>query len=389
MGGIKYLSLFFIPMVFLFLIQFISALGLTPAIIEKDFSPNFEEKIIYKVSDTFKEIKIYAQGDLAEYVEFDKEKLDGRGEFTATLKLPAEIKKSGKHRIFIVVEEVIEKDEEAAGSMIGTSIIIKGVVDINVPYSRKYLEIFFSSHNANIGEPVNFELEITSWGKEDVIANPRIEIFSLPEQKYVETLSLKEREIKSRETIRLKKTLDTLNYKSGNYKAAAIVDYGETAKAESEFRIGELAINIVSYTKQIIIGGFQPFEIEIESRWNDKIDGAFAEVFILNNSEILADFKTSSTELIPWERKNITGYFDTTNFNEGIYDANITLIYYGREVGKSSSVLTKIEFIRKENNAFLTAIWILVILIIAAIFWILIKKYTSKNEKNPRNKSKK
>ncbi len=378
-------KIFFLLIIIIFLIQFISALGVTPAIVEEDFTPNLEKTIIYKVSDTSKEIKIYAQGDLAEYVKFDKEKLDGRGEFIAILKLPAEIKKPGRHRIFVVVEEIIEKDEEVVGSMIGTSVIIKGVIDINVPYSGKYLEIFLNSRDVNIGEPVDFELDIISWGKEDVNVTPKIEIFSMPEQKHIETLYLKNREIKSRETLHLKKTLDTSDYTSGNYKAKAIVDYSDgIAEAETEFKIGELEIKIIKNTKQISIGGFQPFDIEIESRWNNQIDGAFAEVFILNNSKILADFKTSSTELIPWERKNITGYFDTTNFNEGIYDANITLIYYGREVGKSSSILTKVEFIRKENNAFLTAIWILAALIIVSAIYYLFTKY-SKNEK-PRKK---
>lgn len=380
-------KIFFLFIIIIFLIQFISALGVIPAIVEEDFTPNLEKTILYKVSDTSKEIKIYAQGDLAEYVSFDKEKLDGRGEFIATLKLPAEIKKPGKHRIFVVVEEIIEKDEEVAGSVIGTSVVIKGVIDINVPYSGKYLEIFLNSQDVNAGEPVEFELDIISWGKEDVNVAPKIEIFSMPEQKYIETLYLKNREIKSRETISLKKTLDTSDYASGNYKAKAAVDYSDgIAEAESNFRIGELTIDILSHTKQIIIGGFQPFDIEIESRWNNKIDGAFAEVLVLNNSEVLADFKTSSTSLNPWERKNITGFFDTTNFKEGIYNANITLTYYGKEVGKSSGKIVAVEFIKKGGDNLLIAVWILVVLIIAAIIYILFGKYINKNAKKNKRK---
>ena len=381
-------KIFIVLIISLFLIKWVYALGIVPAIIEEDFTPNLEKEIIYRVSDTNKEIKIYAQGDLAEYVKFNKEKLDGRGEFIATLKLPAEIK-PGRNRIFIVVEEVIEEDEEVIGSVIGTSVTIKGVIDINMPFPGKYLEISLESHDANIGETVDFELEIISWGKEDVTVAPEIEILSLPDQKHIETLQFKNREIKSRETIKLGKSLDTSKYNAGNYRAVATVDYGgdKPAKAESDFRIGELIINIVNYTRQIIIKDFQPFNIEIESRWNNEIDGVYARVFIFNESEILTDFKTSSNSLIPWERKNITGFFDTNNFDKGFYKANITLFYYGKDVGKSSSKLVEIEFIKeKKINILLITGIVLGIIILVVIAWILIKKSRQKNGRKTKDK---
>ena len=389
----KIFGVFFIFVIILFSIYKVSALGIIPAIVEEEFSPGLEKTIIYNVmeKDSNKEIKIYAEGELAQYVSFDKQKLIGGGEFSATLKLPEEIKKFGRQRIFIVAEEVIEQDEEVV-STVGTSVTIKGIIDINIPYPGKYLEISLKSNDVNVGEPVNFELEIVSWGKEDVIAAPKIEIFSLPEQKLIETLQFKEREIKSRETIKLGKTLDTADYNAGNYRAIATINYGgdEPAKAESDFRIGELVIDIIDYTKQIIIKDFQSFNIEIESKWNDKIDGVYAEVFIFDESKILADFKTSSAELIPWERKNITGFFDTNNFEEGFYDANITLFYYGKDVGKSASELVEVEFIKEKPKILLIIVVILagfvILLLLLIITWILIKKYLKKDGKPKKSK---
>ena len=288
-----------------------------------------------------------------------------------------------------MAEEVIEEDEEVIGSVIGTSVTIKGVIDINMPFPGKYLEISLESNDANIGETVDFELEIISWGKEDVTVAPEIEILSLPDQKHIETLQFKNREIKSRETIKLGKSLDTSNYNAGNYRAVATVDYGgdKPAKAESDFRIGELIINIVNYTRQIIIKDFQPFNIEIESRWNNEIDGVYARVFIFNESGILTDFKTSSNSLIPWERKNITGFFNTNNFDKGFYNANITLFYYGKDVGKSSSKLVEIEFIKeKKVNILLITGIVLGIIILVVIAWILIKKSRQKNGRKTKDK---
>jgi len=147
------------------------------------------------------------------------------------------------------------------------------------------------------------------------------------------------------------------------------------AKSESIFNIGELIIHLVNYTKQVEIGGINSFDIEIESGWNNKIDGAYAEVFISNSSVDLFSFKTSSTSLEPWEKKTITGFFDTSNFTKGFYDANITFIYYGKDVGKSSSELVKIEFVKGENNFQMILLISAGAILLLVVLWIIIKKY--------------
>lgn len=373
----SFLRIFIIFTIVIILINTVSALGISPGKIEFNFQPGLEQTISYRVFGTGSEteLRLYIEGDLAQYVKLDKEKLIGGGGFIVILKLPEYIEKPGKHRILIGAREII--DEELVETMIGTSINIRGVIEINVPYPGKYIEITLKSHNVNVGEPVRFELEINNKGKETVIFSPKIEISS--QEKLIETLYLKERVLKSQETIKLYKVLDTTDYNPGTYTALAVVDYGKVAKAESSFKIGELFINITNTTKQIIIGGIQRFDIEIESGWNDKIEGVYAEVSILNTSDTMISFKTSPTSLTPWEKKTITGFFDTANFKKGFYDVNITLIYYGKDVGKSSSELVKIEFIKKTNKIL---IWYIIggIILLGGIV-LLIKKYLLKNVK--------
>jgi len=139
-----------------------------------------------------------------------------------------------------------------------------------------------------------------------VNVSPKIDILS--DDETIETLYFFNREIKSQERIELKKILDTRGYNPGVYRALAIVDYGRLAKSESRFNIGELIIHLVNYTKQVEIGGINSFDIEIESGWNNKIDGAYAEVFISNSSVDLFSFKTSSTSLEPWEKKQLLDF---------------------------------------------------------------------------------
>jgi len=372
----RVIKFIFAFVIFIFLINICSALSVGPAKVEYNFEPGLETLVTYFVSHTNPdtEFGLYVAGDLAEFVTLDKDKLVGGGSFTVMIDLPLFIEKPGKHRILIGVKERIsEEEEEVATTMIRTSVIIQAVIDIHVPYPGKYLEILLSSPNVNLGEPVDFKLEILSQGEEDVNVSPKIDILS--DDETIETLYFFNREIKSQERIELKKTLDTRGYNPGVYRALAIVDYGRLAKSESRFNIGELIIHLVNYTKQVEIGGINSFDIEIESGWNNKIDGAYAEVFISNSSVDLFSFKTSSTSLEPWEKKTITGFFDTSNFTKGFYDANITFIYYGKDVGKSSSELVKIEFVKGENNFQMILLISAGAILLLVVLWIIIKKY--------------
>jgi len=365
-------------------ISVVSALGVSPGLKKYNFQPGFETEIEYRVfANTGQELEIYVIGDLKDYVELSKKSLIGSGKFIARIKLPESIEKPGKHRIAIGVREV--KDEElVAGGAIGTSVTIYTSIDIYVPYPGKYLEISLEGHDANVGEPINFILDIISKGKEDVMVIPRIEIYS--QEKKIGNLLYSPRTIKSQEEVSLKKTLDTSNYNPGKYSAAAIVDYGGLATDDFDFKIGELVIDVVDYSKQVFIGKLQPFNIQIESGWNDMIDGAYAEIYFFNETKFFEKFKTTSTSLVPWERKTITGYFDSSNFTQGVYNANITLIYYGKQIGKSSSEIVEIEFVKAKSMS----MWYLIggagLLIIIVL---IVLKFVLKNAKGTKSKNKK
>ena len=84
--------------------------------------------------------------------------------------------------------------------------------------------------------------------------------------------------------------------------------------------------------------------------------------------------------MTPWEKKNITGFFDTKGFTKGFYDANITIRYYGKEVGKISSKLVKIEFIESPRRLL---IWFIIggIILLLGVAVFLMKKYFLKKHK--------
>src|SRR3989338_9208463 len=353
-----------------------AALGVSPGKIEINFEPNLEASYTFQAigDDPSVELEIFTRGELGKYVSFDKKILAGGGVFTATLKLPEKIDKPGVHEIMIVVRE---KVNEATG--IGTAIAIQAPIYIHVPYPGKYAEIALSSHNVNVGEPVNLYLTIISRGKEDINALPEIEIFS--ENESVEKFPLEQAVVRSQESITLKKILNTSNYRPGSYTALAVVDYeAGMVKTTAEFKIGSLFVKIINSTSRINIGGIGKFQVWVESNWNSRIDSTYASIFITKkeNSIVLAGFKTPYTSLEQWGNGMLEGFFDTGNFTAGIYNANTTLFY----VGNSSSSVASVEFASKESRFIIISIAVVAILIIA----LLIIKFMLKCQNSTRHR---
>ncbi len=353
-------------------LNYVSAIRISPAKIEGNFKSEMEFNITFIVDSKLnRDLELYVRGDLAEYIELSEDSIFKQGEVTAIVRLPEKIEPPGPKRTYIGARELVDK--ELAGAL-GTAVAIESVILIHVPYPGRYLESKLRAHNVNVNEPLLFELDAVSRGKEDVIMKPRIEVYSEKDE-LLEVLDFKERLIKSQEKIELVKTLNTTGYRAGEYYGLSKIDYElKTTESRADFRIGELSINIINYTKQLVSGGIREFQLEIESGWNDKIDGAYAKIIILNNSKPMVEFRTSPTNLKPWEKATIKGYIDATNIPPGIYDAEATVIYYGRDRGETTTEIIQIEFIEEEKiNYLLIGGIILGILILIVIIFKLRK----------------
>lgn len=345
----KKVILFMVVFLSLFFIKSVCALGVTPAVKSYNFESGLSGEIDYYASEDNpnQELKLSVNGEIAEYFEISKDSLKGSGNFKVKFKLPNSIEKQGKNRVYVRVEEVV--DDELASGTIGTAVAIQAVIVINVPYKGKYGEMSFTTENVNEGEPVLFLLDVHNKGIEDFSFSSWIDISSKDGK--IETLNFKDRDLESQTSISLKKELDTTNYNPGDYNATAYVDYGtRVLSQEKEFRIGTLNVSVTNYTREIVIGGLKQFDIEVESSWNDVIDGVDADVVLFNGSSELVSFETTSTSMTAWEKKNITGFFDTSVFVEGIYDGEITLSYYGKEVGKSEVFPIKVRFVEEKYD---------------------------------------
>ncbi len=349
----------------------IAVIGVTPASYEVDFEPNLEKNFNFNfIFDPDSKSELYAEGDLSNYTKLDKSSLTGGGSVSATLKLPPYVEIPGTHIIFIGARQL--SNEEGMG-IVGN---VRGLIKVKVPYPGKYAEIVFTTMNVNAGNPVDFKIIVNNLGKENITASASIVIYN-PRGEHVETLTLENKFIEAKNSEEFFVRLNTSNYKAGDYKAVAFVNYdGKTAEAEAVFRLGELYVGITNYTKEFERNKINKLEIEIESFWNDPIESIYASVNIINYT---LDFLTPSMQLSAWSKTTLTGFFDTTLIKEEKFQANITLHYKGKTTNK----IVELEF-KKEINYIYIAIGVAVLLLVVLILIIIVllrRRKSGKKEK--------
>lgn len=352
-----------------------AALGISPSKFTVDFQPNLKQELTFNIiaDNPDKEYEVYVKGDLAEYIKVNKQTMKGGGQIVVNLNLPSNIEKPGNHRILIGVREKL--DEEL--SVINVAEAVQSPIDIFVPYPGKYLEANLKSYDVNQGEVVEFKLLLSNRGKEDLEITP---VISISSEEVIETLVLSTRELLSQEEVELKKDFDTSNIPPGNYEVKALIPYGEkTAQDNKTFRVGTLNVDVIEVSKKVEISKLSKFDLRVLSKWNSKIDAIYADVEFYKDRILVGGLRTTPTSLESWADDTIYGYFDSSNFTEGKYDANITIYYSGEQ----ESVSEEVEFYKKLNYKSI-AMWVgigaVIVLLLGMFIYLtyLIRKYGKK-----------
>jgi len=386
--------LFISLIVFAFiLLKPIYAVGIYfPSDKEINFEPGLEKTLNFAVTSSNLDVRLSVSGYLSEYITLSKTliKSDSTDRaFNAIIKLPKKVEKPGHHKVWIIGEEVI--DESKAGGAVGTSSNVMVYILIHVLNSGKYVDMSLNAPNTNLNEPVNFAVNVKSFGLEDINSiKAAIDVYS-PDNEKLAIVYTDEKPLKSNTEETLYAQLSTIGYPSGTYRVVAELNYdGKTKKDEKNFRIGELNIKIINYTKEFEKDKINKFDVEIESDWGNKIENVYGKIKI--NNEII---KTPNIDLAPWERKIITTYWDTNNVEIGFYDAEITVYYEDRttvETGKVNVIEKKEALVEKPGAITISLstttilVLIIILLIIMDVILITKKRKSEKKQKEKKNR---
>ena len=384
---IKIITLFvFLIVSVLVLINPTYAVGISfPSNNELDFKPGLEKTFNFAVSASRMDVELFVLGYLSEYVTLSKTIIKSENtdrSFKVIVKLPEKIEIPGHHKVWITAKEVI--DNSKISGNVGTSCDAMVYILIHILNPGKYVEMSLSAPNINLNEPVNFAVNVKSFGEEDISSiKAAIDVYS-PDNEKLATIYTDEKPLKSNTEETLHAQLSTIGYHAGTYSAVAILNYdGETKEDKKSFRIGELKIKIINYTKEFEKDKINKLDIEIESDWGNKIENVYGKIKI--NESII---QTPNIELLPWEKKIITTYWDTTNIQAGFYDAEITIYYEDKtttETGMVSVIEKKVTFAEEPGVIRLSTttmlILIIILLIIVDIIWITKKGKSERKQK--------
>jgi hypothetical protein len=369
------------------------SIGISPAKYSVFFEPGLEKTFTFRVSNSDPERmnEIYVRGDLSEYVNLSKTIFNGEAVVEAKLKLPMKIEKPGGHRILIGAREMLPSGySESPG--IGGLAAIQAPIDVFVPYPGKYMEAKFIIPNINENANASYIIELYNLGTENISVKSNLKIFH--EDKLISENKFESINIFSKDSKIIKGSVNTAGLKAGLYKAVYEADYGKEYRLENEFKIGSLYINITSYSYKFFIGEVSPYYIEIENLWNNEIKNVYAIVSISENGKLLNTFKPSFVNIGPWEKNNLTSFFDATNLKEGRYIANLNIYYEGANTNKLVAIYIQKRPVKPIVYYISIGIIVILLIIFLIIFYLFFKvrklekrKVQDENKKQKRKKN--
>lgn len=324
-----------IALILLIMLPSVMSLGITPGRTTFSFDPNLKKTVTVTVINNEKKdfrALIYTKGDLTDYIKLSTDSIDftkdeERKSLTYDIKLPNKLEPGLNKEDIVVRETTAERGKKEI--TVSALVAVVSQLHVNVPYPGKFLKIDLLIKEAKPGEIIKFFIPVINLGEENIEnAKPYIFIFDLNDNK-IAKIEGKEKSIpeKARTEFVLDWKADTL---PGFYKAVAVVEYdGNKATAENNFLVGDFFLEPLDISvKDFTLGEIAKFNILVENIGNKLIIDAFGRL-VLNNLEgkEIVNIKTTSIDIPPRKKKEMTAYWDTEDVEEGEYYGKIVLSY--------------------------------------------------------------
>lgn len=339
--------------VFLFAVN-AAALGISPAIAEITFQPGLAQDGEIRVlgePEPFT-VKVMVDGELGQYITIDHDVVEvplGGATIKYHISLPAELR-PGRLRTTIALEQQAQPTAASGPgkATFGARAAVGHTIIVNVPVEGKYAEASLSASSVQLGQPTNFIVSLTNYGKETIdAAQGNIEVIN-QQNKPVASIPTDAASIPPGESRELAAHWTPQDLPLGPYRAVATIDYdGQTATAHTTFLIGDVSVEILSLEPSLLTSGLiQKLTLEVRSQWSEPLPGTYAAIALfkdgIEEGKEVDTLTTVPLLLEPWEKGILTAYWDTSIIKGGDYTAKATLFYgTGRTTTKEFSLLVQ------------------------------------------------
>ncbi len=377
---------FFVLFISIIIPSFVCAIGISPADVYINFVPNHEYVIDYSITG-HRSFEFYTEGAFSEYTRIETlHHGETQGNFRVYLTLPEDYETPGKHRMYVAAKE------KGTMGTVNTIAAIRGFIEIDVPFPGYYAELDVNVDNVNNGEPVIININVFNKGKLN-ISDARLRLSIMNGKTHIKTIDSERFSINMTDGYTFRHIIPGDELKPGSYTLTAHLLYEGKPKEESKiFRVGTFDVKIVNYTRKMYNNTVNLFEIEIESLWNNRINTVWMDLSIKKNSKTISTVKTPPFDMIPWEKKKSSFYWNTDGIDVGEYNLEI-ILHYGKDTRTENRKIYIVDKPIKEETkpipiATILLVLIAILLIGFNIFFILKKRKEEEEKKNNKKKGK-
>jgi len=349
--------------IILFLTSTVTALGVGPVQVYKEFNPAGQDTVTVKIFNNENQdmlLKIYVRGDMKEYISIPKSHEISVGtsisEFTYNIHYPDELP-PGAHFADIVIEEVPSGD-----GMIQTveSHITK--LRVQVPYNEPYAEAKITTEADE--KSAMIKIYVQSFTLQNINAFASVDFMLdgaqlkniVTEHELIQPMNEERFDIKT-------------ELPEGIYTAVANVFYSErTIRLVDEFIVGRYLLEITNVT----IDPFVPGEVaaintHMKNIWPQTIR-AHGKIEFYQKGKLEDTVETFTFEIE--DEKTITTFWDTKG-KSGNYTAIVTMFYGDNKA--TGDLLVSLE--PKKVRMW----WIMPVILLGVIVFVLYRKFYSKS----------
>lgn len=316
------------------------AIGVSPARTTVDFQPELIQEITITVINTEhrdSKATVYTE-DNSSMLEISEKEIEFKAnEPTKDIKLKLTLPKKLKPGIKDIDIFIKQKPSEEFPSplFVGADLAVVSQIRIRIPYPGKYAEVGdIEVTNARVNSTVQFILPVINFGSQEIKKlNAKIKIFG-PDNKTLAEISTQETSLEPKKRVLLNAQWNSEKMNPGVYYAYATISYdGEKTNKERAFTLGRLYIKLLSVVtgNNYQFGGIARLDLLLQSEWNEKIEDIYGELNIKKEDQLVANLKTPSISLLPYEPTTLSAYWDTAGVSEGEYFLNLKLRYEGIE----------------------------------------------------------
>jgi hypothetical protein len=350
------------------------------------------------------QVRIYAQGELGQYVTADKAVYDIKSSdeeipITYTIRIPSNLQPGTRSAEIVVLETSTDTAGEADKTLLLSALGIVHELRVNVPYPGKYAEgvIYISEGNVNVNDSMLFTASIINKGTERINSIDTQLIIRGPTNGEIARIkggSLKGLESKTSGKI---DTAWTANVEPGMYSAEYVINYDDKILViRKTFQIGTIHLRITDLTVgPFTLGAVAEFNVNMISEWNQPIDDVFGELQIIDGQgNVLSTIKTNNFQARPLATSSINAYWNTKDMDVGNYDVRVIMHYAEKTSERIFRTVVGINSIVVQDNNILANViteeprggfnsvltTLVIILIIINIGWFVYFKFLKKKD---------